>query len=370
LRLYNDRTDEYLDINDGINGLQYTAESTAYTVWHAGNDGPSSGLDADTLDGKHFPDKESTIGADNYDVRVGTLWFYKTGQDSGKPASASANAYALYQEGGAWSTPYPDLRINYHTGIKIGANSSYNGVRFTLDYNSDTVVFQVNGSSGYNYSGNWMNFGTQGIYSNTNSAHWYPNTLTSYTPWRMNGSRSSYGGFLDSYSYMHYMGDSAGNGGIYFNNTSTSRWYLYHNRNNNCTGINTSSTSSSYGLYVDKAIYSTADIIAYSDARLKENVVAVDDALNIVLKLTGVYYNRKDDKAKTRKVGVIAQDVEKILPEVVTYAADIDQYGVDYGKMAGVFIEAIKTQQQKIDKLENEIIELKDLVNKLLDRIK
>ena len=215
-----------------------------------------------------------------------------------------------------------------------------------------------------------MNFGTQGIYSNTNGAHWYPNTLTLYAPWRMNGSRTSYGGFLDSYSYMHYMGDSGGNGGIYFNNNSTSQWYLYHHRNNNCTSINTSTGSSSYGLYVDKTIYSTADITAYSDARLKENIVTIDDALNIVLKLTGVYYNRKDDETKTRKVGVIAQDVEKILPEVVTYAKDIDQYGVDYGKMAGVFIEAIKTQQQKIDKLENEVIELKDLVNKLLDRIK
>lgn len=371
LRLFNDRTDEYLDINDGINGLQYTAGGAAYTVWHSGNDGPSSTLDADTLDGKHFPAYGTSVsGADNYDVRVGTLWFYKNSQDSGKPATGSAHAYALYQEGGAWSTPYPDLRINYHTGIKIGANANYNGVRFTTDYNSDTVVFQVNGASGYNYSNTWLTFGAQGLYSNTNGAHWHPNTTTPYAPWRMIGSRTSYGGFLDSYSYMHYMGDSGGNGGIYFNNNSTSQWYLYHHRSNNCTSINTSTGSSSYGLYVDKTIYSTADITAYSDARLKENIVTIDDALNIVLKLKGVYYNRKDDETKTRKVGVIAQDVEKILPEVVTYAEDIDQYGVDYGKMAGVFIEAIKTQQQKIDKLENEVIELKDLVNKLLDRIK
>ena len=51
------------------------------------------------------------------------------------PASGLSNisgrpAYAIYQEGGAWTYPYPDLVIAMHTGIKLGANASYNGIRF------------------------------------------------------------------------------------------------------------------------------------------------------------------------------------------------------------------------------------------------
>lgn len=51
---------------------------------------------------------------------------YGVGADSG----VAKQDYAIYQESGAWTHPYPDLCISYHTGIKIGANKAYNGVRF------------------------------------------------------------------------------------------------------------------------------------------------------------------------------------------------------------------------------------------------
>lgn len=67
------------------------------------------------------------------------------GGDSGE----GNNAYAIFQEGGAWNWPYPDLRIAFHTGIKLGANASYNGVRFYTDYDMSSMVMSVNdGSTG------------------------------------------------------------------------------------------------------------------------------------------------------------------------------------------------------------------------------
>jgi hypothetical protein len=56
-------------------------------------------------------------------------------------------AYAIYREGGAWTNPYPDLRIAFHTGIKLGANAGYNGIRFYNDYTMATQVMSVNNSS-------------------------------------------------------------------------------------------------------------------------------------------------------------------------------------------------------------------------------
>ena len=86
------------------------------------------------------------------------------------------------------------------------------------------------------------------------------------------------------------------------------------------------------------------------------------------MKLRGVYYNRIDDETKSRKVGVIAQEINEVLPEVVEYAADVDEYGVSYGNITGLLIEAIKEQQQLITKQQSEIDELKEMVKQLLNK--
>jgi hypothetical protein len=86
--------------------------------------------------------------------------------------------------------------------------------------------------------------------------------------------------------------------------------------------------------------------------------------------MRGVFYSRINDETKKRNIGVIAQEVEKILPEVVTYAADVDEYGVSYGNFAGLFIEAIKEQNEIIKKQSAEIKELKEILNNLILNIK
>jgi hypothetical protein len=135
-------------------------------------------------------------------------------------------------------------------------------------------------------------------------------------------------------------------------------------------GIGTSTTSAAYGIYVAKGIYSTGNIVAYSDRRKKENIETVDNALETLNKLRGVFYNKTTDETKKRQIGVIAQEVEEVLPEVVTYASDIDEYGVQYGNFAGLFIEAIKEQTQIIENQKKEIEDLKEIVNKLILNIK
>jgi hypothetical protein len=115
-------------------------------------------------------------------------------------------------------------------------------------------------------------------------------------------------------------------------------------------GIGTTSTS--YALDVSGTIRATADIIAYSDARVKENVNTITDALTKVTSLRGVSYTRNDSEDKSEKVGVIAQEVLEILPQVVQQDAE-GKYSVAYGNIVGVLIEAIKELNAKIDRLEN-----------------
>ena len=271
------------------------------------------------------------IDVQNYSIsNTAPITPYGVGGSSGHTRSSYPYSFG-YQETGGWTNPYPDLILQYHTGVTMAANNGYEGVRFKADYNR--------------------------TYSDTNGAHYYPNTGSSYGAWRIDGSRNGYTGTWHSVGGVSEMWDSGGNGGWY--REGSGRWYMYYLLGNVCMGVNTSTTSASYGLYVEKGIYSTANIVAYSDVRKKENIVTVDNALGTISKLRGVFYNKIDDETKTRQIGVIAQEVECVLPEVVTHAEDIDEYGVSYGNFAGLFIEAFKEQLEIINTMKEEIELLK-----------
>jgi hypothetical protein len=91
----------------------------------------------------------------------------------------------------------------------------------------------------------------------------------------------------------------------------------------------------------------TGDITAYSDRRFKHNIETIDNALDKVTKMRGVSY----EKDNRNSIGVIAQEVEEVIPEVVHTDAD-GMKSVAYGNIVGVLIEAIKEQQQRIEALE------------------
>jgi hypothetical protein len=120
-------------------------------------------------------------------------------------------------------------------------------------------------------------------------------------------------------------------------------------------------------VYQNGNVVAAGDVTAYSDLRVKENIITIENALNKTLALRGVYYNRTDTEDKRKKIGVIAQEVEVVAPELVTRMED-DMLNVSYGNMAGLFIEAIKEQQAQIESQKTEIEELKDLVKQLINR--
>jgi hypothetical protein len=78
----------------------------------------------------------------------------------------------------------------------------------------------------------------------------------------------------------------------------------------------------------------------FSDQRKKMNIEVIPNALAKVLQLRGVTFEKLDDGDR-RHSGIIAQEVEKVLPEVV-YTAEDGMKSVAYGNMIGLLIEAIK----------------------------
>ena len=104
-------------------------------------------------------------------------------------------------------------------------------------------------------------------------------------------------------------------------------------------------------IYADNSGNFTAagNITAYSDARLKENVKTITDAIGIVRALRGVRYDRID--TGEAGIGVIAQEMQKIVPEVVK---EVDgTLTVAYGNLVGLLIEAVKELSDRVRKLEN-----------------
>ena len=95
------------------------------------------------------------------------------------------------------------------------------------------------------------------------------------------------------------------------------------------------------------AITASGDITAFSDERLKSDIETIDNALDKVMNMRGVSYTKQAEKG----IGVIAQEIEKVLPEVVT---DGEYKSVAYGNIVGVLIEAIKEQQKQIDELKKD----------------
>jgi hypothetical protein len=84
-----------------------------------------------------------------------------------------------------------------------------------------------------------------------------------------------------------------------------------------------------------------------SDSRLKTNLESVTDPLGKIQQLTGYFYNWKNGTDKSRQFGLLAQDVENVLPEVVSTDA-LGYKSLDYGKLTPLLIEGIKAQQTQI----------------------
>jgi hypothetical protein len=112
-------------------------------------------------------------------------------------------------------------------------------------------------------------------------------------------------------------------------------------------------------------IYTIGDVIAYysfSDARLKTNVTPITGALDKVNSLQGVNYEWiEGERAGKTEIGLIAQEVEKVVPEVVREKIRLEKdietpyMTVDYEHLTALLIEAVKEQQVTIASLEQRI---------------
>ena len=140
---------------------------------------------------------------------------------------------------------------------------------------------------------------------------------------------------------------------------------------NTIIGQNTTTNTSNSVLYVNGVGLFNSNLtvqgrlITYgnfgsiSDKTIKTDLIQIDSPLDKIEKLTGYTYTRTDTKDPTRETGLIAQDVNEVLPEVVYKNTDLDNLlTISYGNMAGLWVEAFKEMRAEINTLKKRIAEL------------
>ena len=124
-------------------------------------------------------------------------------------------------------------------------------------------------------------------------------------------------------------------------NTDSTRNVSFLNSN---VGIGTT-TDNGYKLYVSGTIYATGNITANSDLTLKKNLTIIDNPIDKLMQLNGYAYQWKSDDSY--QYGVVAQEVEKILPYAVSTGNDGIK-GVSYNQLTPLLIEGFKSHESEI----------------------
>ena len=349
-----DNTDRGGTFTQWLNMNRTTFTWQGNTIWHAGNDGPGSGLNADLFDNLG---SGSFLRSDTNDSFSGTL--------SGSGAiNISGN-----------------ITGNVFTGDGSGLTGISADDANTLDGLDSTAFLRSNAdndsaSGRYSTSGTKIEAGrgTGSVAMTTNDGYGNANLCFNHDSGvpDINGSSARIESSVDSstQTMTFEVGNSTSNGVA--------------------VSLNTKMTITTGSVAVTGNLTATGEVTAYSsDERLKENFAPIENALDKVKSLNGLYFDWKpvidelgfEPDNKTRDAGVIAQEVQKVLPQAVAYAPFDTRYEVNddtgemerhsisgenyltvkYEKMVPLLIEAIKEQQNEID-------ELKEMVKKLLDK--
>ena len=170
-----------------------------------------------------------------------------------------------------------------------------------------------------------------------------------------------------------------------FGSSSQGEYIFNIHPTNNNIEINGHTTSPAYALSVNGDIYATGNVTAYSDRRRKKEITTLQNALDRVLQLRGVNYRWRryeevapedrhllpHDEASSNgphdqtdyenvQMGLIAQEAQDIIPEVVMKNPENGCLSIDYAHMAGLLVEAIKDLNKKVDEQGKLIKELQN----------
>ena len=276
------------------------------------------------------------------------------------------------------------------TGAGINSKGSTYGVYGTPSTSSGYGVYGTGGT--YSVAGKNNNTSGYGVYGENNygiAIYGYGYGANSTGVYGLGEKYGVYGKSEVFNSYAVYGNNSYtssgygvyGTGGTYSVagiNSNTSGYGVYG------SGLGTDGTGvkgegKKYGVYGSGSLgywdfYAGGDGTNYgaaSSIRWKRNIKEIDNSLGKILQLRGVYFDWDKEHGGNHDMGMIAEEVGKIIPEIVSWDQDVPEYatGMDYGHLTPVLVEAIKEQQTQIEELKAENSDLKFRLEKLEEKI-
>jgi hypothetical protein len=324
-------------------GTSFVANSTYLII--GGNTTPSNTLTV--TGGASFSNK----------INIGLAAGYDFANLAQIEIDSSQNTYSqiVIQNANSGVTASGDLVVTADTGndsygyVDLGINSSgYSNGLYTIVGALDSYLYASNGNLGIGTaSAKDLIFHTNGTLATNERVRIASNAtivIANGTALIANGTAGTSGQVLTSNGVGLYWATASGGGStLTANSTDTQTFYLPMS--------NTSSGSWSNAVVSTTKLYfvpSTGTLNAtifnsLSDANVKENVQSIPSALDIVRSLDGVSFNWKDNGDKS--YGVIAQEVEKIIPELVS---DTDPKSVNYSGIIAFLINAVKELDAEI----------------------
>ncbi len=283
-------------------------------------------------------------------TNYGQLDFY-TGSNSGRALHLSGTS--------ARSEIFYDLQNTAYYGDFAGT-SNLNGLTVagtitgTIETANKLAItgYQTNGQSFYQSSGSFAGFsGWHNYYigNHGNGSNYY-NTTIAFPFWgQPRYSRLEGGTSRGPYNFLTNEADQTI--GVYLQSTTSLRAPIFYDYNNTAFYLDPSTTGTSVNVAGDVVAYASSDI------RFKNNIIPITNALDKLSKIGGYTFewNEISHKETGKKdIGVVAQEVEEILPEIVQTRSN-GYKAVDYQKLTALLIESVKEQQVIINDLKTRI---------------
>lgn len=335
----------------------FSVQSSGGNVWHSGNDGSGSGMDADMLDGQ---DGAYYLNAGN--LNAGTI-------------NIARLPHASVQQGGGSGMATNKIYIGWTAGGNLALQVDTTSFGATWPISITGNAAQATTASYANSAGaaNTATTATNATFATTAGSAASANLATTATKannvvsisdvWNTQQDWKAVNNFVTNNRTVTSTGNGFNLRAIQNGGTGGGGMTFSHPNASINMGLDTDNIfrigGFSFGqlLALDNTGNATftGTVTESSDFRLKKDIATISNALYKIGQLNGVTYARKSDDS--RATGLIAQEVRAVLPEAVL--ENSGWLSLSYGNMAGLFVEAIKELKAEVESLKKQVAALK-----------
>ena len=288
----------------------------------------------------------------------GLYWSHQNAGSTGGANNLASHGIIIL-EAGSYKGSWGGGRLVTPGDIRGSQFYDYNNTGYYVDPASTTVVndFRCDIMYDKDSTGYYIRPGSTSITNDFRATLFYARENTTYY------TRPHTSSYINSLTTAGQIQVGASGSSLLYIGGTSGNYFRFHTNNAdtyfdmNCGNIHWRQGSSTrfifYTTTANMTVYGT--VTQHSDLRIKDNVVEIPNCIDKVKSIRGIYYNRTDFNTEPTKIGVVAQEVEVEMPELVHDEETSGIKSVSYTELTAVLVNAIKEQQTIIDDLKSRL---------------